>query len=141
MFRFIEDKYIADYAFEVEADSFEELLKESCKALELVQVVDLSEIEKKEVREFFVEGENEEQLLFNLLNELIFFKDTEMLIFSEFDIKLEKNEKLKAICKFYGEKLDYKKHRTKIDVKSVTYHDFKVEFKDGKWYAFVVLDV
>lgn len=140
-FKFIEDKYIADYAFEVEAENFEELLKDACKALELVQVVDLSKVEKKEVREFSIEAENEEQAVFNLLNELIFYKDSELLIFSEFELKVEKNEKIKIFCKFSGEKLDYEKHETKIDVKAVTYHDFKVEFKNNKWYAHVVLDV
>lgn len=104
-------------------------------------VLNLDSIEKKEIREFEVIAQDLELLLFNFLQELIYYKDTENILFSEFEIKIFIDNKKVAKVKAYGEKLDPKKHDTLVDVKAVTMHMFELKEKNGNWYARVILDV
>jgi SHS2 domain-containing protein len=81
-------------------------------------------------------------LLFDFLQELIFFKDAERLLLRVRDLQIEKNEKkyfLKAEAT--GERLDEARHHQRADVKAVTLHDFSVEKEDEGWRARVLLDI
>ncbi|NJE08789.1 archease [Thermococcus sp. M39] len=106
-------------------------------------MVDVRKVEPKEVREIEVSGEDLYALLYNFLEELLILHDTEGLVFSDFEVKIEKTEegyKLKA--KAYGEPLDYGKHEPKEEVKAITYHDMKIEqLEDGTWIAQLVPDL
>lgn len=105
-------------------------------------MVNVEKVEKKEVREVEVEGEDLYSLLYNFLEELLILHDTEGLVFRDFEVKIEKTEegyKLKA--KAYGEKLS-EKHEPKEEVKAITYHDMKIEqLPDGRWMAQLVPDI
>jgi SHS2 domain-containing protein len=41
----------------------------------------------------------------------------------------------------YGEPIDLERHQPRADVKAITYYMFKVEEKDGRWQARVVVDI
>ncbi|MDT7891567.1 MAG: archease [Thermoproteota archaeon] len=140
-YKFLEDIAIADLAFEVNARSIEDLFRYAGKAITNAMVLNLDSIERKEVREFEVIAQDLELLLFNFLQELIYYKDTENILFSEFEIKIYTNDKKIAKVKAYGEKLDPKKHDTLVDVKAVTMHMFELKEKNGNWFARVILDV
>ena len=106
-------------------------------------MVNVKKVEPKEVREIEVEGEDLYALLYNFLEELLILHDTEGLVFSDFDVKIEKTEKgYKLKAKAYGEPLDYEKHEPKEEVKAITYHDMKIEqLEDGTWIAQLVPDL
>jgi len=140
-YKFLEDIAIADVAFEASGKSLEELMESSALAVMNTMVKDLKKIEPRTKKEIRVEGQNPEFLLFNFLQEIIFYKDAEQLLLGKFSIKVNKNGKYSAICEAWGEKLDMKKHELVDDIKAVSWHDFKVE-KIGKgWKALVILDV
>ena len=105
-------------------------------------VKNLDSVKHKVEKKFTVEGDNAEKLLFNFLQEIIFYKDAELLLFNKFDLDIvPKKSKLQLSVKAYGEKLDMKKHELLVDVKAVSLHKFEVkETKDG-WVASVILDV
>jgi len=140
-YEYREDISIADVAFEVEEDTLEELFASSAKATENTMVHDLSKIESKIEKEIIVEADDEEKLLHNFLEELIFYKDAENLIFKDFEVKITKDKKFKAEIKAIGEKIDQNKHEMLVEVKSITWHRFSVEEENGKWRATVILDV
>ncbi|ALM74541.1 Archease, tRNA m5C methyltransferase chaperone [Thermococcus barophilus] len=106
-------------------------------------MVDVEKVEPKEVREIEVSGEDLYALLYNFLEELLILHDTEGLVFSDFEVKIEKTKegyRLKA--KAYGEPLDYGKHEPKEEVKAITYHDMKIEqLEDGTWIVQLVPDL
>ena len=80
----------------------------------------------------------------NFLQELIFYKDAKLLLFSGYDIKIEekpKTGKLVLRATLSGEKIDMKKHELLVDVKAVSWHMFKVEQVKNNWKCFVILDV
>ncbi|HLI46713.1 MAG TPA: archease [Geobacterales bacterium] len=140
-YRYLEDIAIADLAFEVQAKNLENLFKLAGKAVSNAMVLDLNSIKKEITKDILIESEDLEILLYNFLEEIIYYKDTEGLVFSDFDVSIETNGKKKLKAKAYGEKLDYKRHETLVDVKAVTMHLFELKQKNGFWYARIVLDV
>ena len=133
--------HTADVLFEAEGKDLDELFEACGLATEETQV-DLKDVEEKIKKEISLEKDNIEMLLFDFLQELIFLKDAELLLFSSIKVSItEKNKKyrLKAVLK--GEKLDQKKHELKVDVKAVTLHRFEVGKVGKGWFARVILDI
>ena len=134
-YKFVDDVAIADVSFQADGQTLEELFESCGNALTNSMVKDLETVEaKKEIR-FEVEAETTEKLLYQFLDELIFYKDAEQMLFRKYDIKIDGN---KLTATLTGEKIDPKKHEMIIDVKAVSWHMFKVE---KGWTAFVILDV
>jgi SHS2 domain-containing protein len=81
-------------------------------------------------------------LLFDFLQELIYYKDSEKLLLrvKEIDIREEdQHHVLNAVVQ--GEKLDPRRHHQRVDVKAVTLHRFQLEKKEDGWEAVVILDI
>jgi SHS2 domain-containing protein len=136
-------KYIehtADILFQVEADSLGELFEQCGLAVEESQL-ELDNVEQTKTQEITGENEKLEYLLFDFLDDLLFYKDSEQLIFSKFDINVEKvDDKYHLKCIAYGEQIS-KKHEQKVDVKAITMHMFEVKLFDGTWKAQVLIDI
>ncbi|MFH1211952.1 MAG: archease [Candidatus Woesearchaeota archaeon] len=133
----------ADVAFIAEADTVNELFVASAKATFQV-MTDIDKIEQKEKFNVSLENKDAGKLLIDFLSELLFLKDTEGIVFSEFDVQVtDDNGVFRLIAAAFGEKIDYEKKEYKTDVKAVTYHQFMFEHdeKSGKWKAQVVLDI
>ena len=92
-------------------------------------ITDLGKVKEVLHRDAELTATDEESLLVEWLNELIYQFDTEGLIFKRFDISRLDNTRLKA--RGYGEKVDRSRHRLKMGVKAATYHMLKVERGDG----------
>ncbi len=100
----------------------------------------------EEMRLFFGperEAESLEMLLFYFLQELIFFKDTELLLFSNFNLAItETGEKWHLHAEASGEEIFPERHELLVDVKAVSLHNYLVEeVPTGGWRAEVILDV
>ena len=139
-YEFLEDIAIADAAFKAEGDSLEELF-EACALATFDVMIDLEKVEPVEKKHIEIEHEKIDQLLFEFLEEIIFLKDADYMVFSKFEIKIEKNELYKLTADIFGEEINLEKHESKSDVKAVTYHMFEVKEEDGKWTAMVILDI
>ncbi|MEM4310795.1 MAG: archease [Nitrososphaerales archaeon] len=141
-YKYIEDLSIADVAFEAYGESLEELFLSCALAITNTMIKDLSKVEPIFLRNIVLENDDIEMLLFNFLQELIFYKDAEKLLFSSLKIKLKKvNTNYKLECEARGEELNMAKHELLVDVKAVTLHHFQVKLSEGRWMAKVVLDV
>ena len=128
----------ADTAFIAYGKNLNELFANCAKAMFNI-MVDLNEIDEKEMVEIKVNGIDLKSLLFNWLNELLFFYGSENLLLKRFEVEIdEKNFELKA--KAFGERFDEKKHRGKTEVKSCTYHKMEIK-KNDVWKARVILDI
>jgi SHS2 domain-containing protein len=142
-YRFIEGVSLADVAFEASGRTLEEVFESAGNALMNTQVGELSAIGTGTVVSFTIENKDTERLLHDFLQELIFYKDAELLLFREYDLKITKLDsgawKLAASLK--GEPINPKKHELLVDVKAVSWHMFKVAKDESGWKAFVILDV
>lgn len=141
-FRFLEDIAVSDVAFEAWGESLEELFMAASDATINIMVEDLSTIERREKLTLEVKNPELDLLLFNLLNELVYYKDAKKLLLLIDSIIIEKiGEDYRITAIASGEPLDYKKHPLKVDVKAVTLHMLSVEKTGDVWKAIVVLDV
>ncbi|WP_423792064.1 archease [Methanocaldococcus indicus] len=139
MFKYFETT--ADLGIYAEGESLEEAFKEGARGLYNV-MVDIDKVDKKEKIEIEVEGEDLEELLYNFLNELLFYTDVYNIVFSDFDIKIEKlNGKYKLKCIAYGEEINKEKHNIKEEVKAVTYHLMEVKKDGNKYIVRFVIDL
>ena len=92
-------------------------------------ITELDSVEEVVYRDIELTASDEESLLVQWLNELIYLFDVENIIFKRFDIIKLGNTRLKA--RSYGEKVDSSKHKLKTGVKAATYHMLKVDRGDG----------
>jgi SHS2 domain-containing protein len=103
-------------------------------------ITDLNSINEALYRDVQVAAPDREALLVEWLNELIFFFDTEQILFNRFYIGALTGTELRARC--YGEKVDKPRHKLKRGIKSATYHMVKVEQKtDYEYRVEVLLDI
>ena len=141
-YKYRDDLTKSDVAFEAWGGTLEELIEAAGDATLNVMVEDLSSISPAETRTIQVEEESPELLLFQLLQELIYYKDAEELLLRYRKAQVEeKGGKLLAIAEAAGERIDPERHALIVDVKAVTLHRFKVVEENGIWRATVVLDV
>lgn len=110
-YKYIEGFAMADVAFEATGKTIEEMFKSAGEALMNTQVNDLKTIEGKEKIEFTLENIDEERLLHDFLQELIFYKDAKILLFRDYKLKIEKTAKgFKLTANLKGEPIDTKKN-------------------------------
>jgi SHS2 domain-containing protein len=141
-YEFLSELTIADIAFHAWGQTLEELFMAAGDALMNVMVDDIRSIERRESRTILIETPELELLLFDALQELIYYKDSQQLLlrFTEMEI-LHSSSVYHLSSKAEGEKLDPLRHEQRADVKAVTFHQFCVAKKDNGWEATVVLDI
>lgn len=140
-YTFLEDVAIADVAFEASGDDIAELFK-SCAEATFEVMADLTTVGQDTEKKIRLENKKVDKLLYEFLEELIYLKDLDCLLFSDFDIKIKKEDGIYQLeATAYGSTINSEKQDLKADVKAVTLHMFEVkQTKDG-WKARVVLDI
>ncbi|MBU5615364.1 archease [Geomonas azotofigens] len=132
----------ADVAFDASASTLGELFREAAQATMQVMVENLAQVRPAQTLELKLEQENEEMLLFDFLNELIFYKDARRLILLPTEIAIAPSDGgLTVRATLAGEEIDPIRHELMTDVKAVTMLRYKVERVPQGWRATVVLDV
>ena len=102
-------------------------------------LTDIDRIKEKDRFNLQVSASDVEELLVTWLDELLYRYETERVIFKRFVIENMDETSLRAVA--FGEKLDLLRHEVKLEIKSVTYHQLKVEKTDDGWRAQVIFDV
>jgi SHS2 domain-containing protein len=141
-FHYLEEIGIADIAFEATGRDLPELFTAAADATMNVMIDNLDAIEPRETRQIELRNDKIDMLLFDFLQELIYFKDAERLLLRVREAQIHEKEdaySLKATAA--GEPLDARRHQQRADVKAVTLHDFRVEKIDGGWKASAILDI
>jgi SHS2 domain-containing protein len=141
-YRFLEGLTMADIAFEATGATLEEMFISAADAVTNTQCEDLKGINAKVRKEFTLKAGDAERLLHDFLQELIFLKDAELLLFREYDLKISKaGEGLVLVAGVKGDYINQKTHHLLVDVKAVSWHKFKVEKTADGWKAVVIIDV
>ncbi|WP_136527039.1 archease [Geomonas ferrireducens] len=132
----------ADIAFDAWAPTLEELFNEAARATMQVMVENLGEVRPAQTLEVKLEEENEEMLLFDFLNELIFYKDARRLLLLPTEVSVAPADGGFVLrARLSGEEIDVVRHQMNTDVKAVTMLRYKLEQVANGWRATVVLDV
>jgi SHS2 domain-containing protein len=141
-YRYLPDVATADVAFEAWGDSLEELFRSAADATMNAMVEDLDTVAANETRMLELENSDIDLLLFQLLQELIFYKDADRLLLRIHGIEIHPQEGGYGLrAQAMGETIDATRHDLSVDVKAVTLHRFRVERTARGWEATVVLDI
>lgn len=142
LYEFLEDIATADIAFRATGKDLQEVFKAAGDATINTMIEDLDSIEPKETRTFSLENDELDLLLFNFLQELVYYKDSELLLLRASQIEFEeKDGKYQLSAVLRGETLDRDRHQQGVDVKAVTLHRFQLEKTNDGWTAMVILDI
>ena len=141
-FHYLEEIGTADIAFEATGRDLPELFTAAADATMNVMIDNLDAIEPRETRQIELSNDKIDMLLFDFLQELIYFKDANRLLLRIREVQIdEKDDAYSLNASAAGESLDPARHRQRADVKAVTLHDFRVEKSDDGWKASVLLDI
>ena len=141
-YHYLEDIGTADIAFEATGRDLPELFTSAADATMNVMIENLDTIEPRETRRLELKNDAIDMLLFDFLQELIYFKDAERLLLRVPEMGIEEKEDAYSLkATIAGEPLDPERHQQRADVKAVTLHDFRVEKTEGGWKASVLLDI
>jgi SHS2 domain-containing protein len=141
-YHYLEDIGTADIAFEATGRDLPELFIAAADATMNVMIDNLDAIESRETRQIELSSDKIDMLLFDFLQELIYFKDARRLLLRTRETQIDhKNEGYLLKAKVAGEQLDDTRHQQRADVKAVTLHGFSVQKHDSGWRARVLLDI
>lgn len=139
MFELFEHK--ADIGIRGIGATKEEAFAECGKALFEI-MCDTKKVIPSQKTEIIVSANKLDELLVEFLNELLYLKDAEGMLFSKFEIKVKKvgtKFGLEGIA--FGEKIDSKRHELKTEAKAASYSQLKVAKEKGEWVAQCIVDV
>lgn len=141
-YEYLEDVTTADVAFKAWDEKLEGVFVAAGEALMNVMVDELDSIRPTEKREIKLENDALDLLLFDFLQEFIYYKDSELLLLRVPKVNIEERDGNYVLTAHgEGERLDTARHHMIVDVKAVTFHRFALEQTDGGWEAMVVLDI
>jgi len=146
-YQFRSDIAISDSAFYAYGKDYAELIENAClavtDAMVDVEKIDSTSPRLRRTKIEKIKANSPEKLLFNAMEEVIYLKDAEQLVFHSFKCEnlTIKPSDCSATLIMKGEKIDREKHNAHADVKAVTYLDYKIEKIKNGYRASVVLDV
>ncbi|MBI1747638.1 MAG: archease [Acidobacteria bacterium] len=130
--------HTADARVRVSGDSMEALFANAAFAL-FDTMADLGCVQTRQRLSLHVSADNRERLLHAWLSELLFLFATQHLLLSEFCIRSLTPTRLEA--EVGGEPLDLGRHTFYTEVKAVTFHQLRVECREGEWIAEIIFDI
>jgi len=105
-------------------------------------VEDLETIQPHDTRQLSVEHEALDMLLFNFLQELVYYKDAEQLLLRIQQLRIADDRQPYILhATAVGERIDPDRHHMRVDVKAVTLHRFSLTQTERGWEATVILDI
>ena len=137
MFQLLE--HPSDIGILARGTSREDALIEASKGLVTI-LVNPENFHPIEERDFKATGSDSAAQVINWLNEILFFFDTEGMVFVEFSIDSWTSSEI--VGRARGERFDVDRHEFRTAVKAATYHQFESHAaSDGGWEFRVFVDV
>lgn len=134
-------EHVADIGVRGFGSSVEEAFCNGAKAMFNV-MIDVKKVDAFKKIIFKCDAIDLEALFVEWLNKLLSESSLKRMVFSKFQVRIkdiDDRKYLEGIA--WGEKLDKKKHKVKIEVKAATYSNLKVKKVDSKFIAQCIVDV
>ncbi|HTQ55746.1 MAG TPA: archease [Bryobacteraceae bacterium] len=136
MFELLE--HPADIGFRAFGETREELFANAAGAM-LSIACEIGEVEPRCEYELSATGGDDESRLVNWLSEVLYWFDGKRIALREFRVTFAGGDGLRAAAR--GEPWDAARHRSKLIVKAVTWHQLRIARHNGGWMAEVYLDI
>jgi SHS2 domain-containing protein len=131
-------EHTADIGLRAWGASLKEAFENAATALTAI-VVELEGIEPRIAYPIAAEGDDDESLLVNWLSEVLYYLDARRVVLRRF--RIEQFGDGRVTGQAWGEPRDPEKHRPKVIVKGVTYHQLKIAERSDGCEVQVFLDV
>jgi tRNA nucleotidyltransferase (CCA-adding enzyme) len=115
----------------------EEAFEQAAVAM-IAVVVDPDTVRPMERVDIECDGTDDELLLAEWLNKIIYEMSSRRMLFSRFSVHLQG---LRLHGSAWGEPVDRERHQPAVEVKGATYTALGVACEGGKWLAQTVIDV
>lgn len=134
--------HTADIAFVVEGDTIEELFIASALAWKESVVEEFQPLSKIG-KEIVIEDSSYEELLVHFLGELNFLFQTGSWILTDItEIKIEEvGNTIRLSAALTGEEIVESRHKLKMEIKAVTFHQMEIRKINDKFFTRIVLDI
>ncbi|QBQ55280.1 archease [Nitrosococcus wardiae] len=141
-YQFLDEVAIADVEFRAWGPDLGEVFSSAADATMNVMIEDLNSIKPKQHCSITLENETADMLLFDFLQELIYYKDSEQLLLRAPKVAIREEQGTYYLqTDAVGEKLNPHRHEQGVDVKAVTLHRFSLEQDENGWTANIILDI
>lgn len=117
----------ADIGFKAYGNDLNEAFENASVAMFNI-ITDTANVRPTREFKFEIDSEDEVSLLYDYLEELLFYHEVEFMLFSEFHVEIDNNLHLEA--KILGEEIDWQKHERKTEIKAITFHKMDVRKTD-----------
>ena len=136
MFEILE--HTADIGLRAWGATLQEAFESAATALSAI-VVELDDIEPRLAYPIAASGDDDQSLLVNWLDETLYYLDARRIVLRRF--RSEHFGDGRVAGQAWGEPRDPVKHRPKVIVKGVTYHQLKIERRPDGCQVQVFLDI
>ena len=128
----------SDLGIEARGRTLEEAFEQAALGLMSI-ILDLSTAAEEHSKIISVTGVDREQLLVKWLSEILYLYDGEKFIGKRFSTTRLDEHCLES--NIFGEYFSETKHKTKLDVKAITYHQLGIMKEKDGWRVRVFLDI
>jgi SHS2 domain-containing protein len=130
--------HTADAAFKLWGETVADIFVQGARALYGL-MTDRRRLRVRQVMEVEVESLDQEALLVDWLNHLLYLYDTKSFLAREVEILEMTTTRLTA--RLSGEELDLQRHVVKTGVKAATYHHLAIHRTVDGWKASIIFDL
>lgn len=131
-------EHTADIGLRAWGATLQEAFENAATALSAI-VVELDDIDPRIAYPIAASGDDDQSLLVNWLDEALYYLDARRIVLRRF--RIEHFGDGRVAGQAWGEPRDPLKHRPKVIVKGVTYHQLKIEQRPDGWQVQVFLDI
>lgn len=131
-------EHTADIGFRAWGEDPARLFENAGRAMMAI-AADLEGVAARVEHAVALDGADYEDLLVNWLSEILYLFDSDRLAPCAFHV--DAIEPVALTGRIAGEPREPRRHRWKLIVKAVTYHQLSVSEKQGRWEAQVFLDI
>jgi len=139
---FTHEEHTADVIIQAWAPTLEGAFEEAARGTFEV-ITDTGKVAPTVKVDIEEEGFDLENLLYRWIEALLFYFDTEQLVFSRFKVHRIRGEgeEYRLAAEAWGERFDAKKHEHRTIVKAMTYADMEIKRDNGCWRLRFVVDI
>ena len=117
----------ADIGFKTYGNDLNEAFENAGLAIFNI-ISDTSNVDSSIVKSFEITSEDEVSLLYDYLEELLFYHEVDFMLFCDFDVEIKRmGDAFNLKAKIKGESIDWNKHERKTEIKAITFHMMDVK--------------
>ena len=117
----------ADIGFKAYGNDLNEAFENAGLAIFNI-ISDTSNVDSNITKSFEITSEDEVSLLYDYLEELLFYHEVDFMLFCDFDVEIKRiGDAFNLKAKIKGESIDWNKHERKTEIKAITFHMMDVK--------------